>query len=76
MLAAIKRVLWAVFYRLQGKQGQGADDKAKEAARNRLAERASEQAREAVTAFNLERAEVSRTARRTISLIARANARL
>ncbi len=76
MLAAIKRVFWAVFYRLQGKQGQSADEKAKEDARSRLADRASEQAREAVTAFNLEHAEVSRTARRTISLIVRANARL
>lgn len=76
MLGQINRAALAMYYRALGKQGRAAEEKAKEAARNRLADRASEQAREAVKAFNIERAAVADTARRTISLIVRANERL
>jgi hypothetical protein len=73
---SVKKAAIAMYYRLIGKQGRAAEEKAKEAARNRLADRASEQAREAVRAFERERDAVAATARRTISLIARANERL
>lgn len=75
-MRSVKKAALAMYYRMLGKQGHAAEEKAKEAARNRLADRASEQAREAVRAFERERDAVAATARRTISLIARANERL
>lgn len=72
----IKRTALAMYYRIIGKHGQAAEEKTKAIARESIAERESKKAREAMAAFGRERAEVSAVAHRTLSLIARANARL
>lgn len=75
-MAAIKRAALAMYYRILGKHGRTAEEKAKEAARHRLAETATDKVREAVETHKAEHDEVTDMARRTIGLIARTNARL
>ena len=75
-VVGIRKAALAMYYRLIGKHGIAAEEKAKEAARERVAETLSEKSREAIAAFDRERMVVANTARRTLKLIARANARL
>lgn len=75
-MAAIKQAALAMYYRMLGKQGPAAQEKAKADARSRLAEAATENVREAVRAFHSERQEVTDAAHHTIGLIVRANERI
>lgn len=75
-MLGIKRAALAMYFRMIGKHGPAAEEKQKAIARESIAERESKKAREAMAAFGRERVAVAETARKTISLIARANARL
>lgn len=75
-MLGIKEAALAMYYRAIGKHGYAAEEKTKAIARESIAERESKKAREAMAAFDIDRAAVAAVARRTISLIARANARL